>query len=166
MKILARGLVIVGLLIACSIGAMAGSGGIDWTLNNIAFSDGNTATGYFITNTAVNQIIGFSIVVSGPDHNADFVATEMVSAYLPNEVGAADAGFLQYMDLILSSPLTSSGGVVNIAQGFDCPGCGVLVLTDDPTIKGDPLSEPSALVILGGGLAIFGTMFGRKIVRS
>lgn len=166
MRILARVLLILGLLAGSAIGAMAGSGDITWTLNNIDFSDGNTATGWFITNGAVNQILGFSIVVSGPDSNADFTATQMVNAYLPNEIGAANSGFTKYMDLLLSSPLTGAGGTFNISTGFDCPGCGVLILSDDPSVTGVPLSEPSMLMVLGSGLACLGTIVLRKTRRS
>ena len=167
MRTISRGVVILGLLIGCGISAMAGD--ITWTLNQVVFSDGNTATGYFITNSAVNTIEGFSIVVSGPDGGADFTATLMVNAYLPTVIGAANSDFSKYMDLYLSSALTSAGGIVNIASGFDCPGCGVLLLTGsgyDPTVDGVPVSEPSTLLVVGSGLGFLGTILRRKFSHA
>ncbi|MGC2112155.1 MAG: PEP-CTERM sorting domain-containing protein [Candidatus Korobacteraceae bacterium] len=165
MRILARGLLILGLLIGSGIGAVAGD--ITWTLNNVQFSDGNTATGFFITNGAVNTIEGFSIQVTGPDGGADFVATQMLNAYLPGTIGAANSDFSKFLDLVLAQNMTGAGGVINIASGFDCPGCGTLLVNSDhdPTVDGAPVSEPSALIVLGSGLGLLGTMLRRKLIR-
>jgi PEP-CTERM motif len=168
MRILARGLVILGLLIGCGISAMAGSGNVEWTLNNVNFSDGNSATGFFITNGAVNTILDFSIQVTGPDGGADFVATQMIDSYLPGTIGAANSDFSKFLDLVLAQNMTSAGGVINIASGFDCPGCGVLLVNSDhdPTLDGAPVTEPSSLIVLGSGLALLGTMLRRKVFQG
>jgi hypothetical protein len=163
----AKTLIILVLLIVSSIGAMAGS--IEWTLNDVVFSDGNSAVGYFITNSAVTDILSFDIVVSGPAGGAAFTATQMVSSYLPTEIGAANSDFSKYMDLYLTSAMTGAGGNITMNQGYDCPGCGVLLLAGsghDPEIIGKPVSEPPILLVLGSSLGILGTLLRRAIARG
>ena len=137
--------------------ATCASADITWTLNDVTFSDGNSAVGFFITDNAVDTIESFSIQVEGPDTGRDFTATTMSSAYLPSVIGA----FLEptyYTDLYLVSPMTSAGGTIALKQGYDCPGCGVLA---SGTVTGAPLGtvpEPrfGALLVIGlAGLAFF-----------
>jgi len=53
MKTIPRAMVILGLLIGCGISAMATD--ITWTLNNVAFNDGNVATGSFTTSSDLSD---------------------------------------------------------------------------------------------------------------
>jgi len=89
MRIAPRAMIVLGLLIGSSTCAMAGDFDITWALNDVHFSDGNVATGFFVTNSSVTSIVSYSIVVSGPDTAADFTANVMVDAYLPTTIGAA-----------------------------------------------------------------------------
>jgi hypothetical protein len=167
MKTVSKALFTLVLLVGSSIVAMAGS--IDWTLNDVVFSDGNSAAGYFITNSFVTNILSFDIVVSGPVGGAAFTATQMVDSYLPSVIGAANAAFSKYMDLYLTSPMTSAGGPLTMDQGYDCPGCGVLLLASsghEPEVVGKPVSEPSTLLVLGSSLGILGTLLRRSISRG
>jgi len=173
MSKVSRVLMILGLLILSSVGAMAGE--ITWTLNDVLFNNGNTATGYFITDSAL-IFQSFSLMVSGPVGSQDFIATQFVQSYLPSQVGFANSGFSSYVSLYLTSPITNAGGIIPFGpglygDGFDCGGgggCGTLLLGNgnDPELIGTPVSEPSVLLILGSSLAVAGTMLRRAMGHS
>ena len=167
MKTAARSIIVFGLLLlAGSIDARAGT--ITWTLHDVVFSNGNVVSGFFTTNSAVTTIDSFSIIVSGPASAADFTATIAVNSYLPNTIGFAAPGWSSYIDLVLSTPLTAYGGTVHIASGYDCPGCGTLLLAasgHDPEVKGT-IPEPSALSLLGGGLVLVSIALRRQRNRA
>jgi hypothetical protein len=165
LKILSKAIIATAFLLGSSVCAMAD---IVWTLNNVDFSDGNQAIGSFTTDNAVDTIESFTIQVIGPDTARDFTATTMSSAYLPNTIGA----FLEptyYVDLYLNSPLTSAGGTFDIGSGYDCPGCGVLLVNSDhiPSVTGVAATpEPSTIPVLGAGVVLMGMIARRKLVRA
>src|SRR5208337_4643894 len=171
MKATSKVLVILGLLVGSSICALAGN--ITWTLEDVYFSNGNTATGYFITDHNLN-LLSYSLEVTGPDLAQAFTATVFVTSYLPDEVGFANSDFSKYVNLNLASPITYAGGIIPMIQGLfgsnDCGGgggCGTLLIGDgyDPTLDG-VVPEPASLVVLGSSLAILGTMLRRKLSRA
>jgi hypothetical protein len=93
----------------------------------------------------------------------------VVNAYLPNEIGIANVDFSEYVDFELPSALTSSGGKIDLTQGYDCPGCGVLVVNSDrtPSITGVlETPEPATIPFLGAGLALMGMVVRRKLIRA
>jgi hypothetical protein len=149
MRIVSRALVILGLLVGSASCAMAD---VIWTFNNVQFSNGNVVTGYFITNSAGTMDLGYSIVVSGLDGQQAFTATKFVDSYLPSEIGFAGSSWFQFVDLSLTSPLTSAGGVIPIGGGYDCDGdpCWVLLVGGghNPEVIGTPVPESSALLNL------------------
>ncbi len=166
MKSLSKVLVVVCLLVAGSLGAMADT---MWTLNDVAFDNGNVATGWFLVNPALNAFDAYSLMVTGPDTAAAFTATIVVDAYLPNTVGFAGPGFAEFAVLYLSTPLTNAGGIVPIASGFDCPpigGCGTLLLANsghNPELIG-VTPEPTSLLLLGSGLGSIAFLLRRKLL--
>lgn len=169
MSKISKVLIILGLLIVSSVGAMAGE--IKWTFNDVVFNNGNTVTGYFITDSAVTQYLNFSIVVGGGDPNGAFTVAQMTAANLPSLIGAGNGDFSKYIALGLTFPMTSAGGVDTMDFGFDCGpsgGCGTLIINSDfnPEVIGTPISEPSVLLILGGSLALMGTMLRRALGRA
>jgi len=145
-KFLATTLLVVGFA-ACA------SADITWTFSDVVFSDGDTLAGSFTTNDSVTAIDSFSLNMTGPHA---FTITQMVDSYLPSEIGMANAGFSLYIDLFPSSNLTSAGGTIPIASGFDCgiEPCGTL-LTEadghDPELNG-VAPEPLSLLLFGTGL--------------
>jgi len=172
MSKISRVLIILGLLVGSSVAAMAGE--IKWTLNDVFFNNGNTTTGYFITDSNL-AVQSFSLMVTGPADGQAFVASIFVQSYLPTQLGFANFDFSKYVDLYLTSPITNAGGTIPFGpglygDGFDCGGsgsCGVLLLGSDyhPELIGTPVSEPSILLILGGSLAVAGTMLRRALTR-
>jgi hypothetical protein len=158
MRTAARLAILLGLLLGSGICAYAD---IEWTFNNVVFNNGDSVTGYFITNDAVTQYDSISaVVVSGPD---SFTIAGLDSAYLPAEIGIFNSGWSRYIDLYMLSPLTSSGGIVPIKSGYDCPGCGTLLLAHSPAVVGVDLPEPSAVLVLFVALA--GVTGGTRLLR-
>jgi hypothetical protein len=170
MKTLSKALFVLVLLVGSSIGAMAGS--ITWTFSDVFFNNGNTVTGFFITDSAVTQYLGFSITVSGSDPNGAFTVTQMTAANLPGLIGAANSDFSKFIALILTPPgLTSAGGVVTMDTGFDCrpdSTCATLLVNSDfhPEVIGVPVSEPATLLVLGSSLGLLGTLLLRRVRRG
>jgi hypothetical protein len=157
MRTTSRLAVLLGLLLGSGICAYAD---IQWTFNNVVFNNGDSVTGYFVTNDAVNQYDSISaVVVSGPD---SFTIAGLDSAYLPTEIGIFNSGWGRSIDLSMLSPLTSAGGIVPITSGYDCPGCGTL-LADNPTVVGVDLPEPSAVLVFFVALA--GVTGGTRLLR-
>ena len=173
MSKIARVLIILGLLAGSSVCAIAGD--IEWTLNDVLFNNGNTATGYFITDSSL-IVQSFSLMVSGPAGSQAFIASIFVQPYLPSQLGFANSDFSKYVSLYLTSPITDAGGIIPFGpglygDGFDCGGgggCGELLLGNgyNPELIGTPVSEPSVLLILGGSLALMGTMLRRALSPS
>jgi len=163
--------VVIGLGLAIGSGACAMADTI-WTLNNVYFSNGNEATGWFETNPAGSTIDNFSIQVTGPDAAAAFTAANMPESYLANtppEIGIANSDWSDYVDVYLASSLTSAGGTIDLTGGYDCPGCGVLVVNSDftPSVTGVAATpEPSTIPLLGAGLAFMGFVVRRRFVAS
>ena len=158
MRIVSGTLVILGLLIGSAIGAMAGAtpstspaGEMLWIFQGVVFANGDTVTGSFVTNPTLNGVDSFDIVVSGPAGQQDFTAATCC-AYLPNAIGFAGSSWFQFVDLSLTSPLTSAGGVIPIGGGYDCDGdpCWVLLVGGghNPEVIGTPVPESSALLNL------------------
>ena len=162
------------LFAALLLGGLATSASADitWTLNDVTFTNGNTATGFFTTNDAVTTIGSFNIDVTGPATAAAFTATIADSADLPSEVGFAISGFSEFMNLYTISPLTSAGGTVLLTNpsppsiiSADCPGCGQLILKSDTELIG-VTPEPLSLVLFGTGLLLIAGLVRRRRTPS
>ncbi len=146
---------------------------VQWTLESTAglgvlFNNGNTATGYFVTNEANTAILSFSIAVSGPAADADFIANVAVAYSLPDGTitFGYDPGFAPYLALFPAfslpagggnDPLTGSDAWDDGPGGDNCPGCGVVATGRGAGLVGVNVPEPSATIILG---AFAGVVFG------
>ncbi len=152
--------------------AARASAQVTWTLKDVTFTNGNTASGTFTTNAALNGFVSFSITVTGPAKAADFTATQMVGPYLPSEIGIANPLFTEYVDLFTASPLTNAGGTIHhvnpsaTLQSVDCPGCGVLIINSNTELIGVTPEPPSGRLMLVGVALLTGAWFLRRRRRS
>jgi hypothetical protein len=64
MRTVTRTMIILGLLIGGAFSAMAD---IMWTLSDVAFDNGNVASGWFLVNPTLNAYDAYSLTVTGPD---------------------------------------------------------------------------------------------------
>lgn len=154
-------IVALALLLASGTCAMAD---VEWTLTSTAgpgvlFTDGDIATGYFLTNYANTEILGFDITVAGPATSADFIANVSVGYSLPagTITFAYDPGFSPYLALFPASALPEGGGADPLTGtdiwhdgpgGDACPGCGVVKPGLGAELLGVNLPEPSTITIL------------------
>lgn len=148
-------------IVAVGLGfATCASAQTSWTLTDVTFNDGNTASGTFTLNASLN-LVSFSLSVTGPDTARDFTANVFDTAVLPTKVGfALDPGFTPYVDLVLATALTNAGGTIAISSGVDCPGCG----TVEPGAELIGITpEPASMVLFGTGLLVAGLVMRRRI---
>jgi hypothetical protein len=175
MQVFSRVAVAAALLAGCSMFAKADT--ILWTLNDVTFTDGNTATGWFVTDaTNLTDVESYSLQVTGPDLSRDFVANAFQTADLPDEISIGrDPGYSPYTDLNLVGGLTSAGGIVHLQanNGFDCPGCGVVVIESDTYVDGvinglppTATPEPSTVPFLTAGAVGIVFLVRRKLARA
>jgi hypothetical protein len=167
----------VGLLLGSGTCAMAD---VQWTLqtNSVAgvlFTNGDIATGYFLTNYANTEITGFDITVAGPATEADFTANVSVGYSLPagTITFAANPNFSPYLALFPAFALPIGGGPDPLSGtdawadgpgGDACPGCGVVVQNLGAGLVGVNLPEPSTITILGVFAGI-GAVLSAAILR-
>jgi hypothetical protein len=169
MKTFSKAMIGLGLLMGSGVCAMADT---MWTLDDVFFSNGNQATGWFTTDPTSTMIESFSIQITGPDAADAFTAAIMPDTYLANtppEIGIANSDWSKYVDLYLASSLTSAGGPIALTGGYDCPGCGVLRVNADfrPKVIGTEVTpEPSSIPFLGAGVILMGFVVRRKLIRA
>ncbi|MGB6301211.1 MAG: PEP-CTERM sorting domain-containing protein [Rivularia sp. (in: cyanobacteria)] len=141
---------------------------VNWTLDDVIFDDGGTATGSFEYDADTNQIGNFDISVT---NGSTFSSFDYQLAGLFN--GFDGSGFSlrnlnsnnRWFQLVFDSPLTNAGGIVsynpNLSFEAACFGvdCSKPVLparfVDKGTLVGTPPTEeaPEPLTIMGTVLA-------------
>jgi len=142
---------------------------VTWTPNDVTFTSGNTASGTFTTNTALDGFETFSITVTRPAMAADFTATQMDAAALPNVVVFANSDFSEYVALFTPSALTNAGGIIPLVnplpptiESVDCPGCGVLTTNADTKLIGVNPAPTTVRLMLVGVTLLIGAWFLRR----
>ena len=173
-------LVLLGCLGAAPTAARAD---ISWTFNNVDFSvaswsdtGGSLGTGGFVytevaslsgsfsTNNAANTVTGSDLTITAENGYSSyaFPVAGIDDAYLPGEIGIHNAGFTSFIDLYLTSPLTSAGGSDSFSSGYDCPGCAVLDSGSDVVGSGganivtgdiEAAPEPGLYAVLALGMS-------------
>ncbi len=164
MKLQIKGTLLATLVLLC---ASYASADVVWTLNNVTFADGGTATGSFTLNPS-GSFVNWNIVISGGDTSAFPPVTYTTgepSFNTPGYVAFADTPFDRYTLLFFAGPLTNAGGMVPLTAGLDCfvGPCRVEAsgeLDGVPT----PVPEPGTLFLFGAGLVGVGIVVRRKLL--
>jgi hypothetical protein len=151
-----RAIAITAILVGASSCVSANT---TFTLNNVAFSDGATATGSFTINTAFNALISWSIDVTGsdlgpPSANYDYmVGNSNYFNISPTEVALASSPFAQDLVLVFNSSLAGGGMIgLNTSSTVDCDpqgACGSLQSGSATMVTPEPASMLLASPILG-----------------
>jgi hypothetical protein len=138
---------------------------ITWTLENVTFAGGATASGSFVYDADTNQYISRDIVFSALPATP-FLFQYPQLGFDPGELDsvnsdAADLTGVGYLALIFGSILTDAGGTVALSNGFEgtCSNATCLAVALGPTVKGGSVTtatpEPATLALFPLGLFAF-----------
>jgi hypothetical protein len=168
-KSILRALVFVSVL---AVSAGCASAGTVWTLVDVTFSDGATATGFFAIDSGFTMLTNWDITVSGSDLGADFVYTPADSNYYDisaTEIALGANPFATFTVLIPDAAMTNAGGTIDLVPGnssVDCsaPGpCGALLTG---AITTEVVPEPGTILLSAcGAAAAFWMLYRRRTVR-
>lgn len=113
------------VLFVCCVSApiVAWAAPVQWTLNNVVFNDGGTATGSFTYDANVNNYSLIALVTTpgtaflGSSYNGQFlqagIATPTQLVATPSDTFSPSLAFL----VRFASPLTNAGGTVALVPG-------------------------------------------------
>jgi hypothetical protein len=169
MKNIIKLLTIAGLTFAF---ATCASADVTWFLQDVTFSDGATATGFFTTDPAFDALDNWSVNVSGSSIGANYDYLTTNSNFFdisPTFVALGSSPFVQFILVIPQSAMTNAGGTINLLtgdSGLDCNNgpCGTL-LTGSITST-SPTPEPRFGAILLVSLAGLGFLARRKFAAA
>jgi len=165
---------LAGLALALSTHASANT---IWNVNASFLYNSltNQATGSFTLGPSLN-LVTWDLVITGTNTQADNTYTPGDSiALFPNltHLDFYDSGTGQYVDLYLASPLSTSGGTINLLAGDSgsdsnstvvCGGCGILVSGNlSAANQGQStVPEPSSIALSIAGLFLISGRYLRK----
>ena len=163
MRLRIKGALVTALVLVWTSYAAAN---VIWTLNNVTFADGGTATGSFTLDPGGNFTV-WNIVISGGDTVAFPPVTYTTGEpkfNTPGYVAFADTPFDRYTLLFFAGPLTNAGGIVPLTAGLDCyiGPCRVEATGELDGVVITP--EPGALLLFGSGLVGLGVFLRRKFL--
>lgn len=149
-----------------------------WTLQNVTFDDGGTATGSFVYDADLgNAPAALSSINITTTSGSAYGGTSYSTAFftsLPNWLAVANApvNATHGLQLEFVSPLTNAGGTIAIAavyagnqnQEFTLPGgVNIRAITSGSVISAVPV--PGAVWMLGGALGVLGFVRRRQDSR-
>jgi hypothetical protein len=165
MKSQIKGTLLAALVLLCA--TSYASADVVWTLNNVTFADGGTATGSFTLNPS-GSFVNWNIIISGGDTSTFPPVTYTTGEpgfNTPGYVAFADTPFDRYTLLFFSGPLTNAGGMVPLTAGLDC-NVGPCRVEASGQLDGVPTPTPESgtLLMFGSGLLAVGVVMRRKLL--
>src|SRR4051812_46204491 len=150
---------------------------VTWTLNNVTFSDGGTATGSFTYNADNNTFANWNIITSangpfGANYNPGTGGVFTLAFGNPLDTIIFNVGLLQFRITPLSQ-LTNAGGNIalnlntagNGSGGIECFNCSpVRLIVSGDLSAASETPEPGSIALLGTGLLGLGGSLRRKFM--
>ena len=160
-------------LSAC-LAAPAIAGDVRWTLSNVTFDDGGTASGWFEYDAGTDTVLGWSIQTSGGDARGgfDYETNDDPAVQGPGDfIFAGNDEANPYLRLIADGPLPGVGGAVALLTGpdggYECSNCDGVRFVNRGSLVGVAVApEPVSWAMMVGGFgAIGGAMRRRQTCR-
>ena len=155
------------VLLGTSVCALADT---TWTLNNVTFSDGAKATGFFTLNSTLDGLTDWNIAVAGSTlmpTSANYHYSPPTSNFYyisPIKIELASNPFAEFLLFVPDTPLSDAGGTVDLEvnpDSVDCEpqgSCGGLETGSLSTMLAT-VPEPDSLFLALSVLALFFLIF-------
>lgn len=135
---------------------------IDWTLQDVVFTDGGSVSGTFSTDAATGEVLSFNITttsgteLAGIDYD-DITAQVYNDFWGPNSFDLTDEAAHTYLELAFVDPLTAPGTDLLALQSasYECDDCYPyrIVLSGEAVATGpSQVPEPATSALLFVGL--------------
>ena len=153
---------------------------IQWTLSDVAFNDGGTASGSFLYDADIQSVTGYDVTTTAGtalpgDQYVDLFGTQppypAASFAIIDIQNPADFTGSPFLAFSFASPLSNAGGTIplrhTISEGFcsnaTCSFGNYRRSIADGVVIGNPIPEPGTIALVAAALAGFGIRraFGR-----
>lgn len=162
MNITARILAAAALSACLTVPAVAGD--IRWTLSNVTFDDGGTASGWFEYDSGADRVLGWSIQTSGGDARGgfDYETNDDPAVQGPGDfLFAGNDQANPYLRLIVDGTFPGNGGAVALLTGpdggYECGNCDGVRFVNHGSLVGVAVApEPTSWAMMVGGFGVIG----------